>query len=263
MENAGLLNTIDLDKTGKNSIVTEDGFLVAKGKKNIFWYRGITSGIYVKGATMLGFPFENERVSGGALMREAARYFGWDIRLNRPIIPLRAPTMSVSRHNNGFWFSTCFPNTTIGISLRTPYGAPLMIGYETVYKDGRTNYHFPRAEHRECRIFVEECENSVISCKEMFPGELDVKIRGRRRISIEGLKNATLRFFPETYAIGKSWAVMSELHDRYTADFEQRLTFEQDGESYIAKNITGTIVVYMPDYEDCKTRYVEEASRFE
>jgi len=263
LENAGLLNTVNLEENDEHALVTEDGFLVGKGKDNVYWYRGVMTGPYIPGQTIMSFPPEDERVSGGALLRCAARYFGWDIRLNRPIAQLKSPIMTISRYNNGFWYSSCSPDTTVEMGLRTPFGAPLMIGYETVYKDGRTHYRFPRAEHRECRIFVESSDDSVISCREMFPGELGPKERGRRRISITGLKNATIRYFPETYAIGKCWALMSEPDDRYTADFSQSVEFVQDGDSYVAKNVTGIIVVYMPDYEDWETRYVKEASKFE
>jgi hypothetical protein len=97
----------------------------------------------------------------------------------------------------------------------------------------------------------------------MFPGGLDPQEKGRRRISISGLKNATIRYFPETYAIGKCWALMSEPNDRYTADYSHEVTFVQDGNSYVAKNVSGIMVVYMPDYEDWDTRYVEQASKFD
>lgn len=263
LENAGLLNTVNLEEDDEYTIVTEDGFLIGKGKDNVYWYRGIMSAPYIPDQTIMSFPPENERVSGGALLRCAARYFGWDIRLNRTIISSSAPIMSISRYDNGFLFSTCFPDTTVEMSLRTPYGAPLMIGYETAYKNGRTHYRFPRAEHRECRIFVESSEDSVISCREMFPGALGPKQRGRRRLSITGLKNATIRYFPETYAIGKCWALMSEPNDRYTADLSKSVDFVQDGDSYVAKNVTGILVVYMPDYDDWKMRYVELAGKFE
>jgi hypothetical protein len=263
LENTYLLNTVNLAENDEDTMVTEDGYLIGKGKGNVYWYRGIMTGNYIPGNTLISFPSEGERVSGGALLRNAARYFGWDIRLEKADINSLSPIISVSRHNNGTWFSMCLPDATVGVSLRTPYGAPLFLGHEAVYKNGMASYRCSRAEHRECRIFIEQGDDSIVSCREMFPGGLDPQEKGRRRISISGLKNATIRYFPETYAIGKCWALMSEPNDRYTADYSHEVTFVQDGNSYVAKNVSGIMVVYMPDYEDWDTRYVEQASKFD
>ena len=264
MVNTTLLNTINLEENDGTCITTEDGFLVAKGKNNVYWYRGVMTGNYIPGDALIGFPSEEERISGGALMRNAARYFGWDISLNKYNPSALSPIISLNKNNNGLCFSLCLPDTTVETAFRTPYGAPLLMGYETLYKNGKTHYNFPRAEHRECRVFIEKCDESVISCREMFPGELGPKERCRRRISITGLKNATVRYFPEKYAIGKCWALMSEPDDRYTADFSHNVELIRDGDSYVAENVTGIMVLYMPDYDGWnKDRYVKEASIFE
>lgn len=84
------------------------------------------------------------------------------------------------------------PNTTTDCLMRTPLGAPVFVGMETELCRGHSSYRFARAEHRECRVFLEQ-ESGVISCREAPP----VSARYRRAIRIRGLNGATVRLFPE------------------------------------------------------------------
>ncbi len=75
-----------------------------------------------------------------------------------------------------------------------PQGAPLLVGYEIFLEDGCAAYHLPKAEHRECRIFVQQAESAgTMYCKERTTEQLEIV----RRLEIGGLKNATVHIYPD------------------------------------------------------------------
>lgn len=100
----------------------------------------------------------------------------------------------IHRHNGAFVFSSFNNNTTSDVMLRLPFGAPVFQGSETYFEDGCAVYHFPRSERKECRVFVEQGEG-VVTCGQISPSSAQY----RRRIEVEGLKNATVRIIAENY----------------------------------------------------------------
>jgi len=131
---------------------------------------------------------------GEVLMRIVLARFGYEIRLDRMMPGDRVPLTLVHRHANGFFFSGFTPNTTTGLRLRFPQGAPLFLGYETELVDGYATYSMPRAWHRECRVFVEQEANTVLSYVELPVGSY----RGKRKMALYGLEHAIVRFYPES-----------------------------------------------------------------
>lgn len=125
------------------------------------------------------------------------------------------------------------------------YGAPILDGYDTILENGYASYHFPKAEHRECRFFVEQ-NDGVVSCCEIPP----ISCEYRRRIKINGLKNATVRFLAEQYCKDNIHAVLNPypFSDEYTyADEFESQYVEIDGIAFFeARNMTGKLVVAMP-----------------
>jgi hypothetical protein len=71
----------------------------------------------------------------------------------------------------------------------------LLIGQETMLDNGYSTYRLPRAWHHECRAFVKsQSRDGKIKCAEVCPLER----RGlRRHVLVGGLRDATLRFYPE------------------------------------------------------------------
>lgn len=125
------------------------------------------------------------------LLRQALASHGWRIGLGAASRSQRAPVITVHRHSNGWFYSGYMPDTTVEMSLKTPYGAPLLIGCETVLDDGAAKYRFPRAWRHECRIFVEQ-QSGVVSTVEDCPAQVGVT----RRLRVSGLTEAIARFFP-------------------------------------------------------------------
>lgn len=147
------------------------------------------------------------------------------------------------RYNNAFMFSVYAPSTTVKTKMKFPYGAPVLDGYDTVLENGCATYHFPKAEHRECRVFVEQ-NDGIVSCCEVAP----VSAEFRRRIKVSGLKNATVRFLPEDYCKNNVSAVLNSYPDAFDAadEFESGYTTIDGIKFFEAKNVTGSLTISMP-----------------
>jgi len=125
--------------------------------------------------------------------------------------------------------------------LKFPLGAPVLMGCETELRDGFATYQFARAEHRECRVFVEQKEG-VIGARERTVVNDDY----RRRFAITGLQDATLRYFPETDAMGAArysdYATGGDTTPEYLSDW----TWVAEGGYYEIRHVTGNLNFYTP-----------------
>jgi hypothetical protein len=140
--------------------------------------------------------------------------------------------MLVARSNNGFFFSGYCPSTAALLHLQCPHGAPILLGYETWLENGRAGYSMPRAWHRECRCFVEQKEESEISCVEGTAEEIGI----RRRFLLKGLKRATVHFYPEVRPAGAPTRMENN---------NRRITYsaEESGRRLVASDLTGNLLI--------------------
>ena len=127
-------------------------------------------------------------------VREHLSDFGYEIRFETEEGCEKRPAITINRSDNALFFSVYNPNTTTKTLLKFPLGAPVLQGMEAKLTDGYAQYAFSRCEHRECRVFVKQ-ESGVISAHEQAP----VSAKYRRRFFVQGLKNATVYYFPEKY----------------------------------------------------------------
>lgn len=134
------------------------------------------------------FPFSG-------LVRQVLTAHGWHVAVNAENREQRHPVVTLHRNENGWWFSGYMPDTTVELALRAPFGAPLLLGAETILRSGIAHYRMPRAWRHECRIFVEQA-SGVASAVEACPAQVGVT----RRMWLRGLRGATVRFFPPTGA---------------------------------------------------------------
>ena len=128
--------------------------------------------------------------------------------------------------------------------LRFPLGAPIFVGYDVELEDGAAVYHFPKAEHAECRVYVEQ-EGGVVSVKERAP----VSAKFRRRIEVNGLKNATVRFYGERYCKEEVSVKINVIGDYCENNGElnvELIQSEEYGTYYEVKDVTGDLVFSMP-----------------
>lgn len=175
-------------------------------------------------------------------MRDALSSFGIFLAYQK-YADEKVPVIMCHRYNNGFLFSVYSPSTTVKTVMKFPYGAPVLDGYDAALENGCAAYHFPKAEHRECRVFVEQNEG-VVSCREVPP----VSVEYRRRIAVSGLNNATVRFLAEEYCKDHVSAVLNTEGDAcYLTDAFESEYVEIDGIRFFeVKNVTGRLVLSMP-----------------
>jgi hypothetical protein len=175
----------------------------------------------------------------GELNRQAFARFGWEIGFSRESRRQRPPILTIHRHQNGWFFSGCMPDTTVAFRLRSPWGAPLLLGMETWIRGGRSTYHQQRGWRNECRVFVEQPDGWLQHTEEL-PGQMGIT----RRMWVRGLQGATIRFFPPTnsgpvtFWINPEWPFISGQ--------SARLVSRSTPEGQITENVepvTGTILI--------------------
>ncbi|HHV51457.1 MAG TPA: hypothetical protein GXX54_07115 [Clostridiales bacterium] len=212
-----------------------------KGRQGggLVWIRGTCSCSYKKGQYLLQADSPEKYFIGESLMRYALSVFGYNIIFDKPFADSKGPVIMLSRNNNAFYFSGYHPDTTVGVKMRFPLGAPLLMGSEALIKDGYANYFMPRAWHHECRVFIEQ-EGGTVSCREYPP----VSAFKRRRISVTGLKNAVLRILPEK---GQEETMEVLLNSEYpfvlSEEYSGRWIDTPYGRCYEAENLTGTALI--------------------
>ncbi len=248
---AGMLKVTPITSAGGLATVSENEQSVwAKaGEKaiavqvnNAVWLRGTVGADYRKGARQPTPQDSTKYILGETFLRLALDRLGLQIRLDkRPGV--KSPVIMSHRHDNAVMFSVYSPSTTVKTALRYPWGAPVLDGYETILEDGFATYHFPKAEHRECRVFVEQAEG-IVSCQEIPP----VSAQYRRRVEISGLQNATVRFFAEEYCKDNIQVLRNSHRDNYFIGdpFEGEYVTDGDLTWYEVKNVTGRMTFSMP-----------------
>ncbi len=199
----------------------------------VCYVRGTNSAAF-RGGRLLTTDNPAHRFTGGSLMRYGLDRLGYSIRYNKHSASQRNPVNTVSRHDNGFYFSGYVPDQTVEILFRFPQGIPVFTGMETEIKDGWASYRLPRAWNKECRVFVEQ-QNGFLKCQEIAPVELNIK----RKINISGLKDAVVRVFP-----GEDEQYFKAMtgNNHHTAKPDTLLSAKDHGTYYEYKNITGQLV---------------------
>lgn len=156
---------------------------------------------WVRGADSFHFPLRGHlltRLSGAdiyptpRLARAVLDRLGWRVGHDLLSADQTGPIAAWSRHANAWYLAAYSPDTTVGLRLRLPGGAPMLVGYEAQLVAGDARYQPPRALHRECRLLVEQTAG-VVSCTEQHSGEIGIC----RRLFLRGLDRATVRFYPE------------------------------------------------------------------
>lgn len=241
---SGAVNTELLDPEGaEKPFATFGGKVAGTYGKNVVWLRATVSADYVPGYPRLKRHSASRYFISETLLLEALRFLGLDIRFSSPSPDAERPVIMIARSDNAWMFSVFSPNTTVETAIDTEFGAPLLIGYETELRDGYAVYHFPKAEHRECRAFVKQ-KSGTVSCFEVPP----VSMQYRRRIGVSGLRDATVRFYGEQYCKDRVNAVLNSDTDYFFASdpFDGEIRHDRYGCYYEARHVTGRMVFSMP-----------------
>ncbi len=168
-------------------------------------------------------------------IRTALAPLGYEIDFSKKEETVKPPTMAISRRDNALIFSVYNSNTTTDAKFRFPLGAPILIGCDAEMIQGKSAYRFSRGEQRECRAYVEQ-ESGFVTCREAPP----VNARYRRAIRLSGLKDATVRLFPEK---GCECAVSTATFTKFTPEYDSRfkLVTDENGTYLLGEHINGLI----------------------
>ena len=163
-------------------------------------------------------------------MRRLLAEFAWDIIQKRETENNQPAMLFIKRYDNAFYFTGHKPDTTVQMSIKTPYGAPIYNESQTHIKDGYALDNFGRSFYNEVRAFV-KMNDGIVSCK-----ELPVPTGMQRHISISGLKDADLIIFP---------AIASRLVLRETIYAKSEIPYlmKSDNHSYTLKNYSGVLYI--------------------
>ncbi|MGX8833409.1 hypothetical protein ACWG0P_04270 [Amedibacillus sp. YH-ame6] len=221
----------------------------------LVWLRGTNCNVAKKGANLLQPLDTSISIHEEEMLRRALCKFDLSIEFIKQDETSKEPALTIHRHNNAFYFSGYVPNTTIGTRLKFPLGIPVMIGHEVLVENGYGIYHFPRSFHKECRVFVQQKENGTISMSEYGP----VSVIMKRRVLLEGLKDATIYVFPEAGKEQKCELLLnSEKPNIIGEDFTCELVDTVWGKAYKAEHVTGKIM-YSMEFDD--VTYLEDKRR--
>lgn len=202
----------------------------------VAYVRGTNSSSF-KGGKLLTPDDPEKWFTGPLLLRYALKEFDINYSVDKYDPSVKSPILTVSRSNNAFFFSGYSPNTTVQQRFKFPQGAPVFTGFETILDKGYSTYFLPTAWHKECRIFVDQ-QDGIISCKEAYSGQREIS----RRLQLAGLKNATVRIFPEEKITEEQLQVF--LNSSYPWQ-KGRMAFKigdkKLGYHFVVENVTGDL----------------------
>jgi hypothetical protein len=181
--------------------------------RTLGWVRGTNSNHY-NGGRLLEDDAPSAYFGGDLLMRSALAAVGFSVRIQKARSAQRNPVLTLARHANGFFLSGFNRDLTTDLLIRLPVGAPILVGVDAQLQEGAARYRLPRAAHRECRVFVEQ-QSGEVTCTEIYPGEIGVT----RRFLVKGLKEATVRFFPEPDKAANVQFLQNPIDPYFEGDF--------------------------------------------
>ena len=178
-------------------------------------------------------------------IRKALEPFGWAIRFDQKRMG-KTCAMTLACRDNGLLLSLYNPDLTTDTLLKFPLGAPIFTGMDAELRDGFAIYRFGRSEHLECRVFVRQKEG-IVSVKEIAP----VSILHHRKLTLEGLEDATVCIFPESRGAQALSVDTTPRNVDETPVYDSRFYRVEDpisGVYYQAEHITGDYTILLPRY---------------
>lgn len=172
-------------------------YALSSRSNNSVWYRAPVSLQSLKYDTWSrkGIDDPCEIIWGESILRTVLSEFGYKISFSKANPNSKNQILMLHRSNNAEYLSVHSPDMTTDVKMKFPLGAPIFMNRDVeLDKDGVGSYRFGKFAHEECRVFVEQ-SGGVVSAKERHPGSM----KYRRRVTVSGLKNATVRFFGEKY----------------------------------------------------------------
>ena len=239
----GKVNTI----SGKNNVfASTKGYALGIYENNFVWINSLPNKWFRKEWNQVTDIWETEYFKFPSLMNKALSLLGTDISFEKPD-GVETPKITLHRSNNAFIFSCFMPSNTVKTTMEFPLGAPVLNGYDTVVENSRSSYVFPKAEHKECRVFVKQ-KSGIVKCDEEPP----VSAAYRRIIKVRGLDNAKICFFPENYCKDNIRIFKSRFADGLYDEVKVSATTKDGLTYYEIDNANDTLYFAMPYKENRK-----------
>lgn len=126
--------------------------------------------------------------SGAALLGTLVARTDWQVRSQLATSQSAPPVVTFSRHQGSLRVSGYFADTTSRVGLRTPNGAPILIGRSARVRSDEAVYQFSTTMHEEARVYVSQSEETTVECTELAPFPFGAE----RLIGVRGLLDATV-----------------------------------------------------------------------
>ncbi|MDD5678371.1 MAG: hypothetical protein PHW60_10340 [Kiritimatiellae bacterium] len=255
-EHQSIISGGGLEETGGKHVLASAGkdgekrsyaIEVSLGQGRLVWLRGTPSKFSALNfpehiAERLNLPMETELFYPERLFSVLLDRCGWRFAFHRGDATAHEPVVAVSRHRNGFYYTGTNHHTLVEHELRAPFGAPVMNGYEAQLKDGSAFYRWPRTWRHECRVFVKQNKQSVISCREHCS-----HLHGITRwITITGLEDAELAIFPEPGAENRLTVLPNPRTPYVNGAFARTCPDGKDGWKFFrtVDKLSGKVLIY-------------------
>jgi len=207
----------------------------------VAWVRGTNPFTCPPGCRLPRPDSHAEVFDSGTLMRVALACFGLELHAANLPRDRRPPLTTIVRHRNGLFLSGYWQDSAVRLKVRLPYGAPAPVGLDTELESGAAVVSGQRWRHLECRVFVDGQDRGVISCAERHSGDP----RFVRRLYVGGLKNATVRFLPETGTLDRLEVLTGRVVYPYTIGVQPiRFDVHRDGpgEVVVIQGVSGELL---------------------
>jgi hypothetical protein len=203
------------------------------------WLRGGVGCDEQKTTGLLPAPLDSSQYFiAESLARAALDQLGISIAFSRGP-ESRVPMLTIARSDNAWAFAIYNPDAA-AIEFRLPHGAPVPLGQSVNVTGSISRFVPPVTLLGECRVFVEQQESSTLYVQEVP----SIMAGVRRRWLVNGLCNATLRFFPESYAEQKIEFLCEPVFPYFTGDFrEARCVTSPSGIYYELHHLTGNLLI--------------------
>lgn len=161
------------------------------------WVRGSLP-FQAAGVSHLPIRQEKEFLDSSLFVRYVLQQFGYSLFQVKEEAASESALMFITRNDNAFIFTGCKQDTSVGLQLQFPDGAPLIIGQSVMIGEGTAAaYTLDRTFHDECRVFVKQKQTSRITCREKSPDPTPHKLnRTLRNFGVYNLIEADLTIYP-------------------------------------------------------------------
>jgi len=129
----------------------------------------------------------------GELSRSILSQYGWGIQHVMAEGDPKVPYLTIHRSENALILSGYQKNEHSSQIVRTPMGAPLLVGYHNRIERGATRLDGQIAWQAEVRVLANSNLDETVLCRELVPAMHGV----HRRILISGMKSCSLTILPD------------------------------------------------------------------